>query len=402
MKVNLSNNIFWIGVNDRHTERFENYLPLPHGVSYNAYLIEDEKNTVIDTVEVGFVEEYILKIKSILGEKPVDYLIVNHVEPDHSGSIKRLLCEYPQMKIVGNSRTMPMLKGFYEIAENCIIVEEGETLSIGKYTLQFFAIPMVHWPESMVTYETSQHILFSNDAFGGFGTLDGGVFDDETHFEFYEEEMRRYYSNIVGKYGAQVQKALEKLSGLCIKMIAPSHGLVWRKDIAKVVQLYDKWSKCEAENGVVIIYGTLHGNTARMADVVARSLAEEGIRNIRVFDVSKTHLSYLISEIWKYKGVILGSCAYNSGIFPPMGSLLKHLLHIMPKHRILSIFGSMSWSGGGVSTLNEFAQNIKWELVAPAVEIKHAAHTEDEARLVEIGKAMTRRVKEGCPSGQTH
>jgi len=322
----------------------------------------------------------------------VDYLIVNHAEPDHSGSIRRLLCEYPQMKIIGNSKTMPLLQGFYGITENCIVVEDGETLSTGKHTLQFFAVPMVHWPESMVTYETTQHVLFSNDSFGGFGTLDGGVFDDETHFEFYEDEMRRYYSNIVGKYGAQVQKALAKLSGVSIKIIAPSHGLVWRKDIAKVVQLYDKWSKCEAEDGVVIIYGTIYGNTARMADIVARSLAEEGVRNIRVFDVAKTHLSYLISEIWKYKGVILGSCAYNNGIFPPMNALIKHLLHIMPKNRLLGIFGSMSWSGGGVRALEEFAEGIKWELVAPAVEVKHAAGGEDEERLMEVGKTMGKRL----------
>ena len=389
-KVKLSENIYWIGVNDRHTERFENYLPLPHGVSYNAYLIEDEKNTLIETVEIGFVEEYISKIKSILGEKPVNYLIVNHMEPDHSGSIKRLLCEYPQMKIVGNSKTMPMLQGFYGISDNCITIEEGETLSTGQHTLQFFTMPMVHWPESMVTYESSQQVLFSNDAFGSFGTLDGGIFDDETHFEFYESEMRRYYSNIVGKYGVHVQKALTKLSGLSIKTIAPSHGLVWRKDIAKVIQLYDRWSKCEAEEGVVIIYGTIYGNTARMADMVARSLAEEGVRNIRVFDVAKTDSSYLINEIWRCKGVILGSCAYNGVIFPPMGALLKDLVHLMPKNRLLAIFGSMSWSGGGVRTLDEFAQNIKWDVVAPSVEVKHTAHPEDEERLVAIGKSMAK------------
>ena len=389
-KVKLSENIYWIGVNDRHTERFENYLPLPHGVSYNAYLIEDEKNTLIETVEIGFVEEYISKIKSILGEKPVNYLIVNHMEPDHSGSIKRLLCEYPQMKIIGNCKTMPMLQGFYGISDNCIIIEEGETLSTGQHTLQFFTMPMVHWPESMVTYESSQQVLFSNDAFGSFGTLDGGIFDDETHFEFYESEMRRYYSNIVGKYGVHVQKALTKLSGLSIKTIAPSHGLVWHKDIAKVVQLYDRWSKCEAEEGVVIIYGTIYGNTARMADMVARSLAEEGVRNIRVFDVAKTDSSYLINEIWRCKGVILGSCAYNGVIFPPMGALLKDLVHLMPKNRLLAIFGSMSWSGGGVRTLDEFAQNIKWEVVTPSVEVKHTAHPEDEERLVAIGKSMAK------------
>jgi flavorubredoxin len=393
-KIKLSENIFWIGVNDRRTERFENYFPLPYGVSYNAYLIEDDKNTVIDTVEVGFVEEYISKIKSILGEKPVDYLIVNHAEPDHSGSIKRLLCEYPNMKIVGNSKTMPLLQGFYDVENNCVTVEEGGTLSTGKHCLQFFTVPMVHWPESMVTYETTQQILFSNDAFGTFGTLDGGVFDDETCFEFYEDEMRRYYSNIVGKYGAQVQKALAKLSGVGIKTIASSHGPVWRENIAKVVGLYDRWSKCEADDGVVVIYGTLYGNTARMADIVARSLAEEGIRNIRVYDVAKTHSSYLINEIWRCKGVILGSCAYNGGIFTPMASFLKELIHIMPKNRLLGIFGSMSWGGGGVRALDEFTENIKWNVVAPSVEVKHTAQPEDEERLAEIGKAMAKALNQ--------
>jgi flavorubredoxin len=298
------------------------------------------------------------------------------------------------MKIVGNSKTLPMLQGFYGVADNCITIEEGETLSTGKHNLQFFTVPMLHWPESMVTYETSQHILFSNDAFGSFGTLDGGVFDNETRFEYYEEELRRYYSNIVGKYGVQVQKALAKLSCVNIKTIAPSHGPIWRENIAKVVQLYDRWSKCEAEEGVVIIYGTLHGNTARMADVVARSLAEEGIRNIRVFDVSKTDSSYLINEIWRYKGVILGSCAYNGSIFPSMSSFIKQLLLIMPKNRLLGIFGSMSWGGGGVRTLDEFAESIKWERVAPSVEVKYTAHPEDKERLAKIGKMMARAMSQ--------
>jgi flavorubredoxin len=296
------------------------------------------------------------------------------------------------MKIVGNCKTLPMLQGFYGICDNFITVEEGETLCSGKHTFQFFTVPMVHWPESMVTYETSQQILFSNDAFGSFGTLDGGVFDDETRFEFYEDEMRRYYSNIVGKYSAQVQKALTKLSGVNIKIIAPSHGLVWRENIAKVVQLYNRWSKYEAEEGVVIIYGTMYGNTARMADIVARSVAEEGIRNIRVFDVSKTDSSYLLNEIWRYKGVILGSCSYNGGIYTPMNSFIKKLLLIMPKSRLLGIFGSMSGSGGGVRALDEFAENIKWERIAPSVEIKHAANFDDEERLAEIGKTMAREL----------
>lgn len=392
-KVKLSEKIYWMGVNDRHTHLFENFWPLPYGVSYNAYLIDDEKTALIDTVEIGFMDEYLQKIKSILGDRKVDYLVVNHMEPDHSGSIRALLQVYPDLQIIGNAKTIPMLEGFYEVVKNVITVAEGDTIALGAHTLQFYMMPMVHWPESMTTYEVSNNILFSNDAFGSFGTLDGGVFDDELNLSFYEEEMRRYYSNIVGKYGVQVQKVLEKLSGLTIKMIAPSHGPIWREDIAKPISFYEKWSRCEAEEGVVIIYGTLYGHTAQMAEIIARSIAEEGVRNIRIYDASKTHSSYLISDIWRYKGVVIGSSSYNGGIFTPIASFLKQLLVLMPKNRALAIFGSMSWGGGAVRTLEPFAEDIKWDLVAPAVEVKHAADEANEAALIAIGKAMAKAVK---------
>ncbi len=394
-RVKLSEDTFWIGVNDRRTHLFENYWPLPNGVAYNSYLICDEKVALIDTVEISKMEEYIDKIRDILGEeKKVDYLIINHMEPDHSGAIKAIINEYPDVQLVGNRKTFPMLEGFYGIHDNFVEVKEGDSLKLGRHELRFYMAPMVHWPETMMTFDETDKILYSADAFGSFGTLDGGIFDDEINLDFYEEELRRYYSNIVGKYGMQVQKALNKLSGLDVKMIASTHGPVWRSHIDKIIGDYQKWSRYETEEGVVIVYGSMYGNTEKMAEIIARTLSEEGIKNIRVYDSSKTHSSYIINDIWKYKGVILGSSAYNGGIFTPMRALIRELEHIMPKNHLLAIFGSMSWGGGGVRTLEKFAETIKWDLVADSVEARHSAQHKDIEKLVELAKAMAAKLKE--------
>jgi len=394
-RVKLSEDTFWIGVNDRRTHLFENYWPLPNGVAYNSYLICDEKVALVDTVEISKMEEYIDKIRDILGEeKKVDYLIINHMEPDHSGAIKAIINEYPDVQLVGNRKTFPMLEGFYGIHDNFVEVKEGDSLKLGRHELRFYMAPMVHWPETMMTFDETDKILYSADAFGSFGTLDGGIFDDEINLDFYEEELRRYYSNIVGKYGMQVQKALNKLSGLDVKMIASTHGPVWRSHIDKIIGDYQKWSRYETEEGVVIVYGSMYGNTEKMAEIIARTLSEEGIKNIRVYDSSKTHSSYIINDIWKYKGVILGSSAYNGGIFTPMRALIRELEHIMPKNHLLAIFGSMSWGGGGVRTLEKFAETIKWDLVADSVEARHSAQHKDIEKLVELAKAMAAKLKE--------
>jgi len=341
------------------------------------------------------MEEYIDKIRDILGEeKKVDYLIINHMEPDHSGAIKAIINEYPDVQLVGNRKTFPMLEGFYGIHDNFVEVKEGDSLKLGRHELRFYMAPMVHWPETMMTFDETDKILYSADAFGSFGTLDGGIFDDEINLDFYEEELRRYYSNIVGKYGMQVQKALNKLSGLDVKMIASTHGPVWRSHIDKIIGDYQKWSRYETEEGVVIVYGSMYGNTEKMAEIIARTLSEEGIKNIRVYDSSKTHSSYIINDIWKYKGVILGSSAYNGGIFTPMRALIRELEHIMPKNHLLAIFGSMSWGGGGVRTLEKFAETIKWDLVADSVEARHSAQHKDIEKLVELAKAMAAKLKE--------
>lgn len=392
-QIKLTDNIFYVGVNDRRTDLFENHMELPNGVSYNSYLIVDEKVALIDPVEAGFIEEYLFKVKSVLQGRKVDYLIINHDEPDHSSSIAAVLREWPEAQVVGNAKTFAPLEAFYGPIENKKVVAEGETLSLGTHTLQFFMVPMVHWPESMVTYEQANGIVFSNDAFGGFGALNGGIFDDQVNLSFYEDDMRRYYANIVGKMAMQALKAIEKLGGLTIKMIAPSHGLVWRSNPAWVIGKYTQWSKHEGEEGVVIVYGSMHGNTGVMADIVARGAAEAGIKEVKVYDVAKTEISFIMSDIWKYKGVIIGACAHYANMFPNMNLLTHEINEFKPKSKCFGIFGGMSWSGGGVKTLAKYAEEGQWNLVAENVEVKGAPiREEDWDKLYNLGKTVAEAI----------
>lgn len=391
--VKVTDNIHWVGVNDKRLALFENLWPLDHGVSYNSYLINDQKVALIDTVAEGNSEQYLRKIKDILGKnKTIDYLVVNHMEPDHAGLLKMIFETFPQIKIVGNQKTFSMIKDFFGIEENLHLVKEGDELDLGEHKLRFYMTPMVHWPETMVTYEEKTKTLFSGDAFGSFGALDSGIFDDEVDLELFEEEMRRYYSNIVGKYGATVQSALKKLAGLEIKYICATHGPIWRSNIEKVISNYDKWSKGETEEGVVIVYGTMYGNTAKMAETIGRSLAEAGVKNVKIYDASKTHLSYILRDIWKYKGLILGSCAYNTNLFPPIEALTSKLIHICVRNRPIGIFGTYSWNGGGVNNLVKFAECINGELVAEPVEAKSSASDDDIKGCIEIGKKMAAKL----------
>ena len=392
-QIKLTDNIFYVGVNDRRTDLFENHMELPNGVSYNSYLIVDEKVALIDPVEAGFIEEYLFKVKSVLQGRKVDYLIINHDEPDHSSSIAAVLREWPEAQVVGNAKTFAPLEAFYGPIENKKTVAEGETLGLGIHTLQFFMVPMVHWPESMVTYEQANGIVFSNDAFGGFGALNGGIFDDQVNLAFYEDDMRRYYANIVGKMAMQALKAIEKLGGLEIKMIAPSHGLVWRSNPAWVIGKYTQWSKHEGEEGIVIVYGSMHGNTGVMADIVARGAAEAGIKEVKVYDVAKTEISFIMSDIWKYKGVIIGACAHYANMFPNMNLLTHEINEFKPKSKCFGIFGGMSWSGGGVKTLAKYAEEGQWNLVAENVEVKGAPiREEDWDKLYNLGKTVAEAI----------
>ncbi|RJP60621.1 MAG: FprA family A-type flavoprotein, partial [Candidatus Auribacter fodinae] len=341
--IPIKESIFWIGTNDHETHLFESIWPLPRGVSYNSYIIVDEKTALIDTVKNSTSMTYLDKLEKVLNGKSLDYLIINHMEPDHSGTIKILTELYPNLKIIGNTKTADFLKNFYAIVDNFQVVEDQSVLDLGKHKLQFHFTPMVHWPETMMTYETTNKILFAGDAFGGFGSLNAGIFDDEVDLEFFEDEILRYFSNIVGKYSSMVQKAIAKLSGLDIKIIAATHGPVWRTNPGNIIDMYDRWSRHEAEEGVVVVFASMYGNTERMMESVAQGLTGENVRRIRIHNAATTHPSYMIRDIWRFKAVVLGSPTYNLKLFPPVEYLLQMLENEMLKNRILGIFGTFGW-----------------------------------------------------------
>jgi flavorubredoxin len=398
--IPIAKDVYWIGVNDLETHLFESIWPLPRGVCYNSYLIDDEKVALIDTVKRGFFPQFLEKIKGVLKKgRTVDYLIVNHMEPDHSGAMRVLRDVFPKIKIVGNKKTVDFAKGFYGEDANFHVVEDGDTLKLGRRTLKFFLTPMVHWPETMVTYEPGDKILFSGDAFGGFGTLNGGIFDDEVDLDYFEYEILRYYSNIVAKYSPMVQKALARLKELEIKLIAATHGPIFRQNPSYIVNLYDRWSRQETEHGAVIVYASMYGNTQVMAESIARSMAKEGIDKIMLHNISKSDLSHILTDIWKFKGIVLGSCTYNTKLFPPMDMLVRTLDNDKLTGRVLGIFGSYSWSGGAVKALLEYATQCPNQHVEPVIEAKYAPGGEDREKCVLLGKNMAREIlKEGPAS----
>ena len=389
----IAENIYYVGVNDRQKHLFENYIPLPHGVSYNSYLIVDEKIALIDTVDIAFADAYFAKLDAILKGKQIDYLIVNHMEPDHAGSIGMLKQKYPDITIVGNAKTFDMLKGYFYIETQLHEVKETDTLCLGKRTLTFFMAPMVHWPEVMVAYEDKDKILFSADAFGTFGTLDGDYLDANLDTNRYWDEMRRYYACIVGKFGVPTQNAIKKLSSLDIQTICSTHGPVWQKDIQKAIANYDMWSKYEAVEGVVIAYGSMYGNTQHLAEAIAEGIVSQGIKDVVIHNVSKTDTSYILSDIFKYKGVIIGCPTYMMGTYPMVEKLLSYIEHRGVKDRLYSCFGSFTWAGAAVKSLTSFAQTMNWELVGNPVENKQAVFADKYQEAFDLGVAMGEKLK---------
>ncbi|WKY47503.1 FprA family A-type flavoprotein [Eubacteriaceae bacterium ES3] len=392
--VKIKEDIFWVGVNDYQTTLFEGLWPLDgEGVSYNAYVINDEKVAVIDTVKYIKEDEYLEKLKSIIGDKKVDYLIVNHMEPDHSSGIVQLFEQYPEMKIVGNKKTFPIMKNFYDIDHNLIEVCDGETLSLGKHTLQFFMTPMVHWPESMVTYEVSEKVLFSMDVFGSYKAPVGGIFDDENDLAEFELPTRRYYSTIVGKVAGQALKALNKLGGLEIGTICPSHGLIWRDNPGHILNQYVKMSSKETEDGVVICYGSMYGNTQKAAELLATALKSNGVKTVKLYDVAQTDISYMIADIWKYKGLFLAAPSYYGKIYPKMANLMYKLAEIkVDKHKV-GFLAEYSWSGGADKSFDEFAKETKAELVDEILMIKGAPDEQEKSAIDAIAKKMAESIK---------
>lgn len=362
--------IRYVGVNDRTTARFEALWPLPAGVSYNAYLVVGERVALIDTVESHFSGRLFDNIRREIGDRPVDYLVINHMEPDHSSSIEALRLRYPDICLVSNAKALQMVEGFYGVAGRTIEVKEGDTLDLGGLTLAFCMAPMVHWPETMVTWCPQRQTLFSGDAFGTFGALDGGIVDSQLDPDRYWDEMRRYYASIVGKYGAPVQKALQKVRTLDPAVVCPTHGPVWQERIAQVFDLYDRLSRYEGEPGTVIAYGSMYGNTERMAERLARHLAEAGERNIVVRNLSYADPSFVLSDIFRYDTLVVGSPTYNGALFPPVAQLLEMLAARGIPQRRFAFFGSFCWAGCAVRSMADFAQRMKWQPVGQPVEMK--------------------------------
>lgn len=390
----LTDNIYYIGVNDRTTALFEGLWPLPAGVSYNSYLIDDEKTAVIDCVGPEFFEEHLANMRSVLGNRMVDYIVVNHMEPDHSGALALFRQFYPQARIVGNKKTISMLEGYYGIdGADCIAVADGTTLELGRHTLSFHLVPMVHWPETMVTYDSTSGTLFSGDAFGCFGALNGTVLDTETDIEPYFPEMRRYYSNIVGKYATPVQNALKKLAAINIKMICPTHGPVWTEAAGRVIAEYDRMSRYEAEEGAVVVYASMYGNTRQMAEEVARGLSEAGIRKIVVHDAARTPLSFILSDIFTYKGLAIGATTYNGDVNPAVKAVLEAVKLREVKHRAMAAFGSFTWAGKAAKTISDFADNMGYTQPAPAVEMKQGFNPAAAKSCRTLGKALGEAIK---------
>lgn len=390
----LTDNIYYIGVNDRTTALFEGLWPLPAGVSYNSYLIDDEKTAVIDCVGPEFFEEHLANMRSVLGNRTVDYIVVNHMEPDHSGALALFRQFYPQARIVGNKKTISMLEGYYGIdGADCIAVADGTTLELGRHTLSFHLVPMVHWPETMVTYDSTSGTVFSGDAFGCFGALNGTVLDTETDIEPYFPEMRRYYSNIVGKYATPVQNALKKLAAINIKMICPTHGPVWTEAAGRVIAEYDRMSRYEAAEGAVVVYASMYGNTRQMAEEVARGLADAGTRKIIVRDAARTPLSFILSDIFTYKGLAIGATTYNGDVNPAIKAVLEAVELREVKHRAMAAFGSFTWAGKAAKAISCFAEKMGYTQPAPAVEMKQGFNPAAAESCRALGKALGEAIK---------
>lgn len=346
----VTDNLYWVGANDHRLALFENIHPIPKGVSYNAYLLLDKKTVLFDTVDWSACRQLLQNLDYLLGDRPLDYLLINHMEPDHAATIEEVLLRWPKVKVISNDKAFLLMRqfGFTVDEHECISVKEGDTFSFGDHTVTFVAAPMVHWPEAMVTFDTTNGVLFSADAFGSFIALDGKLFADEVDFDRdWLDEARRYLTNIVGKYGPHIQLLLKKASGILdqIKFICPLHGPVWRKDFMYFIDKYDKWSRYEPEEkGVLICYASMYGNTEAAAQCLAAKLCEMGVTNVAVYDVSNTHVSYLISEAFKYSHIVLASVTYNLGIYPVMHNFLMDMKALNLQNRTFALVENGSWA----------------------------------------------------------
>ena len=394
--VEICDNIFWIGVNDDRTELFEGLWPIKQeGISYNSYLIKGQKTVLVDLCKDLFQESYLASLKTLVDPAKIDYLVVNHMEPDHSGALRAFRETAPQAVILTTQKAVKMLEDFFGILDAVRVVTDGETLDLGSHQLKFVTAPMVHWPETMMTFETTNGILFSCDAFGGFGRLTNGIFDDDhSDLAFYEKESLRYYANIVAAFSKPVLNAGEKLAGMNINIVAPSHGLVWRGSPGRIIDLYLKWSeygKGSAQKGATLIHGSMYGNTSRIALAVRRGLEGAGIP-VDMFDVTATHPSYILPSLWVNQGVAIGAPTYEGSLFPTMAQVLLMAEFKRVFHRDAIYFGSFGWGGGATRYLNAQFEKMKWQLL-DTLEFPGEPKPETLVKAVEFGKRFGERIK---------
>ena len=387
----VTEDIVWVGASDRRLALFENIFPIPRGVSYNSYVLLDEKTVLLDTVDASVAGQFFENLEHVLDGRKLDYLIVNHMEPDHCAMIGDLVRRYPEVQVVGNTKTFGMIKQFFgtDFAERAVTVKEGDTLATGAHTLHFVMAPMVHWPEVMVTYDEKDKVLFAADGFGTFGALNGNIFADEVDFDRdWLDDARRYYTNIVGKYGASVQALLKKASGLEIAVICPLHGPIWRENLGYILEKYQKWSTYEAEDqAVVILYATMYGNTASAADALAGRLAAKGVKKIAVYDVSNTHVSELISEIFRASHV--AAPTYNGGIYPVMENLLADMKALAVQNKTVALMENGTWAPTTAKQMREKLAELKnVTILDTQITIKSAMAPEQEGQLEALADAL--------------
>ena len=389
----VTEDIVWVGASDRRLALFENIFPIPRGVSYNSYVLLDEKTVLLDTVDASVAGQFFENLEHVLDGRKLDYLIVNHMEPDHCAMIGDLVRRCPEVQVVGNTKTFGMIKQFFgtDFAERAVTVKEGDTLATGAHTLHFVMAPMVHWPEVMVTYDEKDKVLFAADGFGTFGALNGNIFADEVDFDRdWLDDARRYYTNIVGKYGASVQALLKKASGLEIAVICPLHGPIWRENLGYILEKYQKWSTYEAEDqAVVILYATMYGNTASAADALAGRLAAKGVKKIAVYDVSNTHVSELISEIFRASHVVFAAPTYNGGIYPVMENLLADMKALAVQNKTVALMENGTWAPTTAKQMREKLAELKnVTILDTQITIKSAMAPEQEGQLEALADAI--------------
>lgn len=389
----VTDDLYWIGGSDRRLALFENVYPIPRGVSYNSYVLLDEKTVLLDTVDASISGLFFENLEYVLNGRTLDYLIVNHMEPDHCAVIGDVVRRYPDVKLVCNAKTVPMLKQFFNfpVEDRTVIVKEMDTLCTGKHTFAFVMAPMVHWPEAMVSYDTVDKILFSADGFGTFGAINGNLFADEVNFERdWLDDARRYCINIVGKYGVQVQNLLKKAATLEIKMICPLHGPVWRENLGWFIEKYDTWSSYKPEDqAVMIAYASIYGNTENAAEILASKLADKGVKNIAMYDVSVTDPSVIVSESFRCSHLVFAAPSYNGGIFTKMETVLSELKAHSLQNRTVAIMENGTWAPVAGRQMREIFAGMKnIELLEEGVTIRSAVKEAQEASLEALAEKI--------------